>query len=245
MVQPLNKMAYAPTEKWLLEQATIAANGKMDGLLIEFRGGGILGRDIPPWEIEMMSELTQKVIQLYPQLVIGVEILWHYPGATLQVAKTAKAAFVRIDFFSDAVIADKLTVPIDPQALLKYKKQIAADNVFLLTDIQVKYSKMINSKISISESAAQAEKSGSDGVIVSGAKSGTSPDTERLIQARKNLKSIPIIIGSGFSIDNAATILPHVDAVIVGTSISEKTGGPLLIDKVSALMNFVDSFRKK
>jgi uncharacterized protein len=244
MVERLEKTSYEKTEQWLLEQGRIATEGKMDGLLVEFRGGGILSRHIPDWELKMMCDLTSKVIRSYPQLVVGVEILWHFPGATLQLAKMSQAKFVRIDFFSDEVIADELTVPIDPEGLIQYRKKIDAENIVLLTDIQVKYSKMIDPKISITTSASRAQSLGSNGVIVSGAKSGSSPDTKRLKTARKGVRSIPVVIGSGFSLENAPDILPVVDVVIVGTSISEKTGGPLLPNKVSALMTYVNEFRK-
>lgn len=244
MVERLEKDSFSKAEKWLLDQARIASAGKMDGLLVEFRGGGILSRDIPPWELQMMADLTKKVRESYPQLVIGVEILWHFPGATLKLAKMSDAAFVRIDFFSDDVEADKLSVPIDPQGLINYRNKLKAENIFLLTDIQVKYSKMKNTKISISKSAQKAQEFGSNGVIVSGTKSGSSPDIQRIANARKGVTSIPVVIGSGFSLDNAKDILPLVDAVIVGTSISEKTGGPLLPEKVSSLMSFIIEFRK-
>lgn len=244
MVERLDKTSYDKTEQWLLEQGRIATEGKMDGLLVEFRGGGILSRTIPDWELRMMSDLTSKVIRRFPQLVVGVEILWHFPGATLQLAKMSQAKFVRIDFFSDDVIADDLTVPIDPEGLIQYRKKLEAENIALLTDIQVKYSKMIDPKISMSTSARRAQKLGSNGIIVSGEKSGSSPDTKRLKMARKGVRSIPVVIGSGFSLENAPDILPLVDVVIVGTSISEKTGGPLLPNKVDALMTYVNEFRK-
>lgn len=244
MVERLDKKSYEKNEKWLLDQARIATEGKMDGLLIEYRGGGILSREIPQWELQMMSDLTREVIATYPKLVIGVEILWHFPGATLKLAKMSQASFVRIDFFSDEVIADELNVPLDPEGLIQYRKLIAAENIALLTDIQVKYSKMVDPKISMSASASRAQRLGSNGVIVSGSKSGSSPDTKRIATARKGVRSIPVVIGSGFALDNASELLPLVDAVIVGTSISEKTGGPLLPEKVAALMTYVQDFRK-
>jgi uncharacterized protein len=244
MVERLEKDSYPKAEKWLKEQAEIASAGDMDALLIEFRGGGILSREIPQWELQMMSDLIRKTIKDFPQLVIGVEILWHFPGSTLKLAKMSGASFVRIDFFSDAVVADEKAVPIDPEGVIKYRKDLDAENIFLLTDIQVKYSKMIDPKISMTASAKNAQAQGSDGVIVSGAKSGSSPDTKRLKLARKGVRTLPVVIGSGFSIDNAKEILPLVDAVIVGTSISEKTGGPLLQTKVNALMSYVRTYRK-
>lgn len=227
---------------WSIEQARIAQDGGMDGILLEFRGGDILDRSLSAEHLEKMVQLTRQVIAS-TSLVVGVEILWHFPGSTLLLAKKSGAQFVRLDFFSDHVIANKMEVPIDPKGLLDYRKKINAENVALLTDIQVKYSTMLNPKITIGQSALTAQGAGSDGVIVSGSKSGTSPASDKLKSTKSNALKIPVIIGSGFSAENASELLPHLDAIIVGTSISEKTGGPLLRDKVGPLMELVKKAR--
>lgn len=229
-------------QSWAMEQARIAHQGGMDGILIEFRGGDILDREISPQQLEQMTQLTQKVINSTP-LVVGVEILWHFPGSTLLLAQKSGARFVRIDFFSDEVRANKMNVPINPKALIEYRKKINAESVALLTDIQVKYSEMLNQKISIGQSAMTAQISGSDGVIVSGQKSGTSPAVKKIKSARSSQLRVPVIIGSGFSAENAAELLAHLDAIVVGTSISVKTGGPLIPEKVTTLMDIIKKAR--
>lgn len=233
---------FQKNQNWVIEQAKIAENGGMDGFLLEFRGGDILDKDISSQQLEQMVDLTKKLISS-TSLVVGVEILWHFPGSTLLLAKNSGAKFVRIDFFSDRVVANKMEVPIDPQSLLAYRKKIGAESVALLTDIQVKYSKMINPQITIGESAMTAQSSGSDGVIVSGSESGTSPKADKLKKTKSARLKIPVIIGSGFSSENAPELLPYLDAVIVGTSISQKTGGPLLSEKVVQLMEKVKKSR--
>ncbi len=231
-------------KKWVLEQAEIAHKNGMDGFLLEFEGGGILDKDISAQQMAAMVDITQATILHVPQLVVGVEILWHFPGSTLKLAKDSGARFVRIDFFSDEVQAAGHRVPIDPQGLIAFRKKLGAENIALLTDIQVKYSKMLDPKIRIEESAARAQKLGSDGVIVSGAKSGSSAESTKFLKVQRAMSPFPILTGSGFSLENAALVLPFVDAVIVGTSISEKTGGPLIPEKVKALMTYVNEYRR-
>ncbi len=227
-----------------LEQLKIAEENGMDGLLVEFRGGEILTPAITPERYQAMLSISKKVISQATKVVVGVEILWHYPEETLKLAKESGAKFVRIDFFSDRVIADKNEVPINPKALLKYKKKIKADDVFLLTDIQVKYSEMIDKKITISQSAQTAVKKGSQGVIVTSTKSGKPPEPEKVENAKKGANGkVPVVIGSGFSEDSATELLKFADAVIVGTSISVKTGGPLLPEKVKSLVAKVAAIR--
>ncbi len=230
---------------WGQEQIRIAESKGMDGILFEFRGGKIMKPAITEEKFKRMKTVAQALVQASKSLVVGVEILWHYPQETLRLAKQSGARFVRVDFFSDEVIANKQKVPIDPSALMAYRKKIAAEDIFLLTDIQVKYSKMVDPKIGLDFSAKRAVENGSEGVIVTSTKSGRAPSPKRPQLAKKGAGSKPVVIGSGFSHENALSLLPHADAVIVGTSISVKTGGPLVPEKVEQLMATVNGYRKK
>ena len=226
-------------------QMRTAREGGVDAVLWEFRAGDILTPKVSPAQLGWMVDVIKAVIANRGDLQVGVELLWHYPEETLKLAALSGASFVRIDFFSDQMIAEKKEVAIDPEGLIKYKKSVGADNVFLFTDIQVKYATMVDPKITIDQSATRALSKGSDGVIVSGAKSGQSPDTEKVRLAKVGAGKHDVIIGSGFSHTNAEALLAHADGVIVGTAISEKTGGPLLPEKVAALMKIVKQHRSK
>ena len=229
-----------------LDQLRIAEENGMQGLLVEFRGGEILAPKITKEKYNFMLEVLKKIVKKADKTVIGVEILWHYPNETLKLARDSGAKFVRTDFFSDQVVADSKPVPIDPEAHIAYKKKIGARNVFLLTDVQVKYSEMIDKKITLAESAATAIKKGSQGIIVTSEKSGTPPSVERVSTAKSGIKDdTPLIIGSGFSKEVAKDLLPLVDAVIVGTSISVKTGGPLVPEKVKELVAEAEKIRNE
>lgn len=236
---------YEKALKWSLEQLKIAESQNMDGILFEFRGGKILKPKLDPKRYQKMLGISKELVKKSKNIVVGVEILWHYPEDTIRLAKESGAKFVRIDFFSDEVIADKEKVPLDPQKIINYRKKIGGERVALLTDIQVKYSKMVDQKIPLSFSAKRALSLGSDGVIVTSTKSGSAPGPERPMSAKKGAGNSPVVIGSGFSFNNAKALLKYADAAIVGTSISVKTGGPLLPEKVSQLMAVVKDVRKK
>lgn len=230
--------------EWGKNQIKIAVDGGMDGILFEFRGGEILTPPITEAQYTNMVRISKALVGHSKKIVVGVEILWHYPEETLKLAKDSGAQFVRIDFFTDEVIADKKKVPLDPKKLIAYKNKIGADSVVLLTDIQVKYSTMVDPKITLEQSAARARAEGSQGLIVTNTKSGEPPGPERPRSAKAGAGDLPVLIGSGFSFANAAALLAFADGAIVGTSISEKTGGPLVAAKVSQLMTEVKRWRK-
>lgn len=236
---------YQKALRWSLDQLRIAESLGMDGILFEFRGGKILKPKLDPQRYKKMVAISKALTLKAKSIVVGVEILWHYPKETLLLAKDSGAQFVRIDFFSDEVIADKEKVPLNPKEIIAYRKSIGAEKVALLTDIQVKYSKMVNTKIPLSASAKKALSLGSDGVIVTSTKSGSAPGPERPKDAKKGAGVSPVVIGSGFSYKNAESLLQYADAAIVGTSISVKTGGPLLPKKVSKLMGVVNKYRSE
>lgn len=230
---------------WAIEQLKIAEESGLDGILLEFRGGKILHPKISKEKFDFMLSVTKSVINK-SKITVGIEILWHYPQETLKLAKESGAKFVRIDFFSDHVIADEKPVPINPEEIMSFKNSINANDVFLLTDIQVKYSKMINPNISVGDSASTAEAKGSQGVIVTSHKSGIPPETNKIIAAKVALKKgTPVIIGSGFSVQSDFELYKNADAIIVGTSISEKTGGPLIRAKAKALAEKKNIWDKK
>lgn len=230
--------------QWGKKQIKIAEEGGMDGILFEFRGGKILEPAITDTHFQNMLKISKALVSHSKKSIVGVEILWHYPFETLKLAKESGARFVRIDFFVDEVLAEGKKVPLFPEKILQVKRDLKAQDILLLTDIQVKYSTMVDPKITLEQSALRAKKHGSQGIIVTNSKSGEAPPAERSRVAKKGAGDLPVIVGSGFSKENAATLLPYADAAIVGTSISEKTGGPLIASKVRELMIEVKKSRK-
>ena len=63
------------------------------------------------------------------------------------------------------------------------------------------------------------QRSGADGVIVSGVATGAAPNLEDLQQARRGAQAAPVLIGSGCDAANAARLAPHADGVIVASSL--------------------------
>ncbi|MBT5093953.1 MAG: hypothetical protein HOM21_06915, partial [Halobacteriovoraceae bacterium] len=231
--------------KKALDQLKIAQDEGVDSILYEFRGGGILKPAVTDLKLNRMVAITKEIIKRAKNVVIGVEILWHYPEDTLKLAARSGAKYVRVDFFSDDMIADGTRVPLNPEGLKVLQKKLGAEKIALFTDIQVKYAKMVDKNITVAQSAARAEILGSQGMIVTGEKSGHPPQPGYVARSRKGITNSNIIIGSGFDFKNAKGLMQHADAAIVGTSISTKTGGVLIPAKVRKLMKVVREIRKE
>lgn len=163
-----------------------------------------------------MTRVTREVVAR-ARIPIGVEVLLNDWRASLAIAAMTGARFIRIDFFVDRVMTKLGPFEPEPEAVLAYRKSINAEQVQLFTDLQVKYTTMIGGLKPLAQSAREAEAAGADAVIISGTETGIGPSPDDLRDAHAT--SLPVLIGSGLTPENAHTLAPLCDGAIVGTSL--------------------------
>lgn len=178
-------------------------------------------------------------------LPCGVQILAGANQAALSVAHAAGLDFIRAEGFVFAHTADEGPIASDAAELLRFRRQIGADNVLVLTDIKKKHSShAITADVDIAETARAAEFFLSDGVIVTGLATGAEASLEELAQVKQAV-DIPVLVGSGITAANVERYLPLADGLIVG-SYFKRDGHwshPLDFDKVKDFMNRVNRLR--
>ena len=163
-----------------------------------------------------MTRVTREVVAR-SKIPIGVEVLLNDWRASLAIAAMTGARFIRIDFFVDRVMTKLGPFEPEPEAILAYRQAIRAEHVQLYTDLQVKYTTMIDGPKPLAQSAREAEAAGADAVIISGTETGIGPDVADLAAAHAT--ALPVLIGSGLTPQNAPALLPFADGAIVGTSL--------------------------
>ena len=167
---------------------------------------------------DAMTRVTEAIVSARRKTQIGCEVLLNDPRASLSIANSANAAFIRTDYFVDRMTREEYgEFRIDPDGLLAFRHSVGADNVLILADIQVKYATMIEPR-PLAESAMEASARGADGIVVTGDRSGHSPSLSQLREAAGDL---PVLIGSGLTADNAAELLSACDGAIVGTALMQ------------------------
>ncbi len=194
-------------------------NGGVDGVIIENN------YDIPHTEFvtpQIAKDMTYLGLQLQKgnKLPIGVSLLWNDFKNGLLIAKKINAQFIRIPVFVDRVKTDYGIIQGKPAEVLKFRRQIKAENVALFTDIHVKHSVLL-SKNSLIKSAQLAIKNGSDALILTGNWTGQEPDLMHLKKVRQIVGDFPIFVGSGASARNIRRLLKYANGVIVSTSLKE------------------------
>jgi len=228
-----------------IDQMLMLERAGVDGVLFENsdQPSDVLA---PKEVVAMMSVVVYEAVKKATKIKVGVEFLDHDPIASLAIAKASGAQFIRTDFFVDKMKNSDGIMKIDPKGYLEYRKKIGAENVLIMTDVQVKYAKMLNPKKTLKQSTLEAIKMSSDGIVVTGRKNGHPPSVVKLrevFQAQKG-SGFGVIQGSGFSYKNAPSRLPFLHGVIVGTSIMDSKRN-IIEAKAKQLMEVVHQFRAK
>jgi hypothetical protein len=202
-----------------IEDLQAFEKGGVDAVIIENN------YDIPhkikvgPETVAAMTFLGKEIAQ-NTKLPFGVSVLWNDFEAALAIAKVIGAKFIRVPAFVDRVKTDYGIAEGNAKEVLVFRKKISAENIALFTDIQVKHAKLLK-KRPIEESALEAIKLGSDGLIITGKWTGQAPEIEKLEAVRKAVGDFPIFVGSGADKDNIENLFKFVNGAIVSTSLKE------------------------
>jgi membrane complex biogenesis BtpA family protein len=220
---PRNGLAVASIADLAAAEAEIYAKAGFHGLVLEnthdrpYLKGAAIGPEI----VAAMS-IAGAAIRRATSLPLGIQVLAGANRAALAVAHACGAAFVRVEGFVFAHVADEGLIESSAGDLLRYRRAIGAENVLVFADVKKKHSAhAITADVDIAETAKAAEFFSVDGVIVSGAATGSPADAAE-VQAVSEAVGVPTLIGSGITAENIARY-GGADAFIVGSSV--KSGG--------------------
>lgn len=230
----------------VMEEQAIYSKAGIDALIIEnMHDTPYLRRSVGP-EITAMMSMLGRAVKTASGLPCGIQILAGANCDALAAAQAGGLDFIRAEGFVFAHVADEGTMNSDAGTLLRYRKKIEASDIAIFTDIKKKHSShAITADVSLAETAAAAAFFGSDGLIITGAATGQAARVEDFVAARQQTQ-IPLMVGSGISIENVSDYLPHCEALIVGSWFKE--GGhwanALSYERVANFMERVGQLRK-
>ncbi len=204
-----------------VEEATILANAGFDAVMIEnMHDVPYLLSQVGPEIVAGMTAVGQAVVERI-DCPVGVQILAAANHASLAVAHTIGAAFIRCEGFVFASVADEGL--IDQAAagpLLRLRKHLGAEHVAILADIKKKHSAhALTGDLSLAETAQAAAFNGADGVIVTGTVTGLPPDPQEAAAAAHSQR--PVLIGSGITPENIDSFAPVSHGLIIGSSLKQ------------------------
>ena len=196
-------------------------------------------------EIVAAMTMIGQAIKATCGLPCGLQILAGANTEAMAAAHAAQLDFIRVEGYVFGHVADEGYIDASAGELKRYQKQIGAEGILIFTDIKKKHSAhAVTGDVDIAETAHAAEFFLSDGVIVTGPATGLTADLAD-VSAVKNAVEIPVLIGSGVTLDNVAACLKHSDGLIVGSYF--KTDGywanSVDYDRTAAFMEAVKALR--
>jgi len=227
------------------EEALIYKKAGIDAIMLENM------HDVPYTKIHVGPEISSvmtlvaQIVKKETGLTMGIQILAGANQAALAVAYAVGLDFIRAEGFVFGHVADEGYIDSQAAELLRYRKMIGAESIAVFTDIKKKHSAhSITADVDLIDTAHAAEFFLSDGVIITGKQTGVSADVKELEAVNKSVQ-IPILVGSGVTLENLETYLPLSDAMIVGSYFKEKGhwANHLQYEKVATFMEKTNRLR--
>jgi uncharacterized protein len=207
-----------------LADAVAYARGGVDGLIIENHG------DVPfskpediGHETSAFMAVTADRITRETGLPIGINVLANAAIPALAIAAASGAAFVRVNQWANAYVANEGLIEGAAARALRYRAQLRANGISVFADAHVKHgAHAIVSDRALEELVRDVEFFDADAIIATGQRTGDAASIEYLSQIR-SATTLPLLVGSGCTEHNVGAILSVVNGVIVASSL--KVGG--------------------
>ncbi len=227
-----------------IAEAQLYKEAGIDLLAIENMHDIPFDRNVGP-EITAAMTIVGYEVKKSTGLRCGIQILAAANKEALGAAQAAGLNFIRAEGFVFGHVADEGYIDGCSAELLRYRRQIGADDILVITDVKKKHSShAITADVDIVETAHAAEFFMSDGIIVTGVATGSEANLDEL-QAVKNTVDIPVLVGSGVTTDNVERYLSIADALIVGSyfKYDGHWAKGVEFERVKTFMDKVNQFR--
>jgi membrane complex biogenesis BtpA family protein len=234
---PVHALAQAAEQA--VSEARKLEKAGFQGLILENFGDVPFYRDrVPAETVAAMSMLAGAIRQATP-LPLGINVLRNDAFAALAIAACSGSDFIRVNVLSGVAATDQGVIEGQAAALLRERARLGAP-VEILADAHVKHARSLSSDsiaLAIEEIAGRG---GATGVIITGATTGRSVDSQVLVEAGAASRhcGVPLYIGSGATPETLQELLTHAHGVIVGSALRQhgQAGAPLDPARIRSLM---------
>lgn len=229
-----------------VEEAKILEAAGVDGVQVEniwdypYLKGEKIG-------YETSAALAVAASKVMDSVSIPVGVNCHLNGgmAALAAATAAGAQWIRVFEWVNAYVSHAgITQGIGGE-LARYKKSLQSPVEFFC-DINVKHGShfMIHDR-TVMDQAKDAVDEGAEVLIVTGFETGKAPSVDKINECKGHV-SVPVLLGSGITTENAYELLSVSDGAIVGSWFKEGNNwkNPVDFDRTKAFMDEVQRLRK-
>lgn len=218
-------------------------SGGMSGLVVENFGDVPFGAGpVEPIIITEMTALVRELRHRYPEAILGVNVLRNDACGALAIAAAAGADFIRVNILTGEMITDQGRIGGDAAAVARHRRNWDAP-VRVWADVAVKHATP-PAGFDLAQSAKDTAYRGlADGLIVTGSGTGVSTSSTDLSVVCDAVPDRPVWIGSGLTVQSAASALSEASGAIVGTSLKRdgNVHAPVELDRVQALVAAIEA----
>lgn len=227
-----------------LTDAMALTEAGFDGLLVENYGDEPYYPESVPKHV--VAELTATVRELGIAIEhpFGVNVLRNDANAALAVAAATGGSFIRINVHTGVRHTDQGRIEGRAHETARLRERLDTDVAFF-ADVAVKHSSGVGDRDVGVRARELIERGLADGLVVSGAETGVPPDGDRLravLDGRDDADpTVPVLIGSGVTAENAPELLELTDGAIVGTTLKhdQQTDNRIDPERAQALVEAV------
>lgn len=226
---------------FVLDDAKSLSEGGVDALMLEnYWDLPFFPDEVPQETVAHMAVIARQVRNEFG-LPLGINVLRNDGASALSIAHAVGAEWIRINILTGARLTDQGIVEGKAYHLLRHRKKIGAEKIKIWADIAVKYSTPLTERTLKAEVEETLHRSGAEGLIVSGEATGKPVDLKILQSVKELSKDVPVLIGSGVSLENIEAIFPWADGFIVGSSFKSNLESP--IDK-TRVKKFIEVMKR-
>ncbi|HVF66226.1 MAG TPA: BtpA/SgcQ family protein [Pyrinomonadaceae bacterium] len=204
-----------------VREAAVYRDGGVDALMIEnMHDVPYLRGSVGPEVVASMA-VVGRAVKSESKLPVGVQILAGANVEAMAVAHAAGLDYVRVEAYAFAHVADEGIIESSAAKLLRFRRKIGADGVRVWADVKKKHAAhALTADVSLGETAAAVEFMLGDAVIVTGSTTGEPPRAADVREAKSHCR-IPVLLGSGVTVENVAEFYDTADGFIVGSYFKE------------------------
>ncbi len=172
---------------------------------------------LPKKAIELVETISQLVRAEFSGPT-GLQLLEAANDDALSVAHHSELDFLRVEGFVYAHIGGAGIIESCAGTLLRKRAKLKCTNIKVFADVKKKHcAHALCSDLDITLEAKQAKLFLADGLVVTGKFTGEEASKEDL-QAVKEATGLPVLVGSGLTVNNIDGLFPLADSFIVGST---------------------------
>ncbi|MCS7099308.1 MAG: BtpA/SgcQ family protein [Sulfolobales archaeon] len=201
---------------------------------------------IPPEEIAAHAVVAREVAKSV-SIPIGITVIHNGGRVALAIAKASGAKFIRVCLYTGAAVWDTGELDSGVTAdIFRLRKHLYAEDVKFFVDVVKKHSVLFPG-VDLETHVTWSLFYLADALIVTGRMTGEPPSPETVRKVKEMAGDVPVLVGSGLSLDNAEKLLKYADGAIVGTyfKVSGVTQNPVDPDRVRKFMEVIRRLRNR